>query len=59
MDIGGFDAGLSALDAVRLRKNPDGSQVELIVDSVANARLFEFDIHYRKNKLGSAVELPI
>ena len=22
-------------------------------------RLFEFDIHYRKNKLGSAVELPI
>ena len=28
-------------------------------DYGANARLFEFDIHYRKNKLGSAVELPI
>ena len=59
MDIGGLDAGLSALDAVRLHKNPDGSQAGFIVDSVANARLFEFDIHWRKNKLGSAVELPI
>lgn len=59
MDIGGLYAGLSTLDAVRLRKNPDGSQAGLIVDSVANARLFEFDIHCRKNKLDSAVELPI
>jgi len=50
---------LITVDAVRLRKNPDGSQAGFIVDSVANARLFEFDIHWRKNKLGSAVELPI
>ena len=79
MDIGDLYAGLNALDAVRLQRNPDGSQAGLLVDAdpaiilwqvrrnpaaaadtyAANARLLEFDIHYRKNKLGTAVELPI
>lgn len=79
MDIGDLYAGLNALDAVRLQRNPDGIQAGLIVNSdpviilwqvrrntaavadnyAANARLFEFDIHFRKNRLGSAVELPV
>ena len=55
MDIGDLYAGLNALDAVRLLRNPAAAGDTYAAD----ARLFEFDIHYRKNKLGSAVELPI
>ena len=33
MDIGDLYAGLNALDAVRLQRNPDGSQAGLIVDA--------------------------
>ena len=33
MDIGDLYAGLNALDAVRLLRNPDGSQAGLIVDA--------------------------
>lgn len=33
MNVGDLYAGLNALDAVRLRKNPDGTQAGLIVDN--------------------------
>ena len=45
----------SAIILWQVRRNPAAAADTY----AANARLLEFDIHYRKNKLGSAVELPI
>ncbi len=75
MELGELDAGLNALDVVRITRESTGTPNALVVDGVplvigsggpaavadtyaANARFFEFDIHYRVGKLGSVSEIP-